>query len=325
MRFAASAFLSVVIACSSEAPAEEPCPCTQCGQSGRCLVVSGCRTSADCPAGTVCAPYSAGGFEFPEAPFEIPAAFRMCIRDAGLAETRCVLAGASGSPHRTALIDGFAVAGRELRRETERVPGPGATFSWDLPPETSLSVCAIFRCPPVVARLGGRRQIVNEGGCLAARKVFEPAQETFSTADLGPWSEHACDGLLERIGPTRSLLLGCWAYDQASLSVASTLSVVVPDDVPYLRATLGQECDSASRDGHACILSEVPLSYGTCRASACVPVCVSEADCDLLFDTATDAGGPSDAGVADGGVARRIGNCIRESHEYVGHCEYDTP
>jgi len=305
----------LAVGCGKDDPADPrvscACDCTAQDPVAHCVRTQDCSTTADCPAGTVCAdlPARLVGQPFPDAVGSDPLA--SC--GAQTPARRCQLP--DGPSGRQALITGFEVPMFRLLRATSSGP---VAFSWTAPEETHIVHCALFACPPVVEESvrDGRTvyRIANYEPCVMASNLFEPGEGVFDLGDgsivFSPASGATCGGASARV--VRELLAGCWAYDKSKVIAATPLEPVTPQEIFGYHDQFDLGCASEI-DGRTCELEDESL--GVCWEGACRAPCVTGQDC-LAYEEAEEPDGGADAG-GEGGVVPLA--CVKTG-AYVGVC-----
>lgn len=329
--------------CAFESAAAEDCsidecPCTTIDfrtGSDYCVRLIGCRSDAECPAGTVCLSEEKNALEGEYSACE--------LKQASLtSKTRCKLA---KDRNPAALIMGFGV--NEFLME--RIEGSQG-FRFVPPPNTWYVACALFGCTPNVQPITcglddqpvGR--IVNYERCslsgepqissLVDRQEGDETPFVF-TAKLSLPSlrgDRTCESknVLKALDGDviAHVSAACWAYDDKSVIGATRLVPLEEDQLAELSDVISADClgGISSMIGRTCVLSKADAAsaalpeLGSCYQQECRPRCITASDCpvrppspDCEQPVATCTHAPdSDEATIDSYVGVCIYSCDRE-------------
>jgi hypothetical protein len=198
------------------------------------------------------------------------------------------------------LIQGFAAGELDLTYDPQNGQ---ATVS--PPADTVVVACALFGCVPSfqssVQQNFPVHQITNFDTCVL---VFDddlvPPFSVFSVLDNPNLYPVDCGATPQPAGCPSAvldeLLIGCWAYNATSVTVASPLEQIDPRTT-YLFGRVVSDC--AEANGRSCL---IPSSnrLGTCVGASCRFHCQTAQDCEVqLGDDASTAGELAVASDAD--------------------------
>jgi len=292
--------------CDSTSGADEP-------TTAECPFPRRCVTSDDCPLGTACLKCPGDGTcdkatEGSGCPLE-------GFEDG---DTVCLLSSVGS----IGLVDGFEVSEFSLKRAVTdpvalgsepREADKDAVYEFAAPGDARFVHCALFACPPEIVPVGEDEYVIaNFDRCVLAHEVFSASAGFFDLTrpDYGyPQDE---DG---KICPSRpvatSLQVGCWAYGLTSVMGATLLLPVAAEDVIYdytagFDGPVPDEC-------HMTPCHSDMLSIGGACGEACVPRCVSGADCPEEYGTICWHGVVEYEGQDEARVRR-------DTYSYLGVC-----
>lgn len=235
------------------------CPSTGASEVERCanrpvciqdpqpqdICIDSCRDSESCPVGATCIK-------------EVDAEFGRCVVPSTPASIRDRLAsGFDVGEMQSALVAEDA---------TETAPGEGPRLlDWYAPPGTVRTTCALFSCPPVIADLGTGNTIINFDRCVLAQQSSTQASGTFDPRSIElsynpeePFNPGVRDNCAVRPkasspDPIQGLWVGCWAYDNWSLTSATKLFELDVEEVLDHRESL-TPCEDEDGLGRSCLL-----------------------------------------------------------------------
>ncbi len=313
----------------------DECPCkihddTQL-TGDHCVRLVGCRSDAECPAGTVCLGEEKDALE---------GEYSACVplKDKSIPNTRCQIA---KDRNEAALINGFGANEFLL----ERIEGSNG-FRFIPPAEAWYVACALFLCAPDVrpwgcdftnqsvgrivnynrCSLSGQPQISSLKASLGGEDtpfVFTAKVEGDTLKERG--AECAAANRIQELAARTltDISVGCWAYDDVGLVGATRLVPLDGDQLKKISGSVLETCPAGDKDiiAETCILPEAnggpagvpPL--GSCYYGECRPRCVTARDCP--------------AREPDSGCEEPVAQCMHMKPQgvatissYVGVCIY---